>query len=165
MSARIPNATPTARRTPFACTWCPFATLTVAIRYTRECTVIVFQLAQIRSLLKHQHIRKTKVIVSVITSYIPNTQTNKQTNTVHWVLLNYWCIFAASSRAHRSLCSPVLSCDCGVLNFALASSRSIHRFSSDERSRTDRNGRTCPLTTGQFRDGHHIFFLICHSSH
>lgn len=85
-------------------------------------------------------------------------QTNKQTNTVHLVLLNYWCIFAASSRAHRSLCSPVLSCDCGVLNFALASSRSIHRFSSDERSRSDRNGRTCPLTTGQFRDGHHFFF-------
>jgi len=81
-SVRIPNTTPTARRTPFAFTWCPSTTLTVATRDTRECIGTVLQISQTRSLLTHLHLRKTKVIVSVITSYVP------QTHTVQPVLLN-----------------------------------------------------------------------------
>jgi hypothetical protein len=70
---------PTARRMPFAYTWCPSATFTVTIRYTRECTWTVLQIPQIRCLLTHLHIRKAKVIVSVITSSTAHTHTHTHT--------------------------------------------------------------------------------------
>jgi hypothetical protein len=49
---------------------------------------------------------------------------------------------------------------CSVMHFASATSRLIYKYCNVEGSRTDRNGYTCPLTTGQFTDGHSFKSVI-----